>query len=332
MMVNSEAKAQGAFIIPHYEDEYSDKTEKHIIADTIEGLFAQTDPNWKAIIIDDCSPTKNSRSYLRSIKNKYPEKIEVIFLDKNTGPGICRNIGVLWALKQQCSITIFNDSDDISHPLRLEVVKDTFLSDPKVGLVYSTFIVIDENNQPTPIENISPPILEILEAHKCAPLEGEDAWIRMGTDTGYTNKTSSTAVRTNIAYHCPFPNERASEDYHTWMRMSAYGAYYRYTPLIPTKYRIPSFMKYQLSRTRLGPSNFNKIKSTVDSDGFSKAIEIALFKGNIQPQDVPNLKSKFYRRLAASMQKDKEIDLAKELLMMADSFSVEESLYLSVGN
>ena len=35
-------------------------------------------------------------------------------------------------------------------------------------------------------------------------------------------------------------------------------------------------MKYQASRTRIGQSNFNQIKARVDSDGFSKAIEIAL--------------------------------------------------------
>jgi hypothetical protein len=37
----------------------------------------------------------------------------------------------------------------------------------------------------------------------------------MGTETGYINATSSTAVRAKFAYQCPFPNERASEDFHT---------------------------------------------------------------------------------------------------------------------
>lgn len=327
MMIDFFKEAQGAFIIPHYADEHSPESQINVIGDTIAGIFAQTDPNWKAIIIDDCSTHQGSRKYLETIKNTYPDKIEVKFLTKNMGPGICRNIGVLWALENGCAITLFNDSDDISHPARLEVVKDIFHKDPKVGLIYSTFIVIDENNNSTPLEKISPPIIEILEAHKHAPLEGKDVWIRMGTDTGYTNKTSSTSVRTTIAYHCPFPNERASEDYHTWMRMSAYGAHYRYTPLIPTQYRIPSYMKYQVSRTRLGPSNFNKIKARVDSDGFSKAIEIALLKGSIQPQEIPILKAKFYKRLALSMQQDKEANLAEELLAIADSFSIEEMLY-----
>ncbi len=318
---------QGAFIIPHYEDGYTEKIGRHVITDTINGLFSQTDPNWKAVIIDDCSPSQAAKEYLIHLKNNYAGKIEVIFLSQNMGPGVCRNLGVLWALKQNCMITLFNDSDDISHPKRLEIVKDIFQKDPKVGLVYSTFTVIDEYNNFVLLENISPPILEILEAHKCDPLEGYNAWIRMGTDTGYTNKTSSTAVLTNIAYHCPFPNERASEDYHTWMRMSAYGAYYRYTPLIPTQYRIPSFMEYQVSRTRLGLNHFNRTKSRVDADGFSKAVEMALVKGTIQPLDVPHLKSKFYKRLAASMEKDKETELTVELLEIAESLSKEQAIY-----
>lgn len=321
-------KTQAAFIIPHYADEGTMKSSRIVLEDTIEGLHAQTDSNWKAIIVDDCSTDKNAVRYLNSIKKNYAGKIEVQFLPKNVGPGICRNIGILWAQKERHDIVLFNDSDDISHPQRLEIVREIFENDQEIGLIYSTFIVIDESNNITPLEKISQPILEILETHKCAPLEGKDVWIRMGTDTGYTNKTSSTAVRTNIAYNCPFPGERASEDYHTWMRMSAYGAYYRYTPLIPTKYRIPSFMKYQMSRTRLGPSNFNKIKCRVDSDGFFKAIEIALLKGSIQPQDIPLLKAKFYRRLASSMQKDNESALMEELLVIVDSLSIEELLYV----
>jgi hypothetical protein len=39
------------------------------------------------------------------------------------GPGVCRNLGILKALEKKSSIILFNDSDDISHPKRLEVTK-----------------------------------------------------------------------------------------------------------------------------------------------------------------------------------------------------------------
>jgi hypothetical protein len=178
----------------------------------------------------------------------------------------------------------------------------------------------------TPIEKISAPILEILESH-LKPLEGNDIWIRMGTETGYTHITSSTAVRIGFAYRCPFPNEITSEDFHCWMRMSAFGATFKYTSLIPTKYRIPGFYKYQSSRMRIGLRNFNRIKIRVDSDAFFKSIEIALMRNIIRPEEVPMLKAKFYKRLAKSMKRIREDELANDLLNKAIQMNKESLLY-----
>ena len=157
-----------------------------------------------------------------------------------------------------------------AHPRRLEVTKDLFLENPQIGVVYSTFEIIDEKNNLTPIERITTSILEILESHT-HPLEGKDVWIKMGTETGYTNLTSSTAVRVKFVYQCPFPNEEVSEDFHSWLRMSTFDANFKYTPLIPSKYRIPTSLKYPASRIRLGLGNFNKIKARVDIDGQLKS-------------------------------------------------------------
>jgi glycosyltransferase involved in cell wall biosynthesis len=317
-----------AFIIPYYANEYKQRGRKKLlIADTIEGLFLQTDEDWSAIIVVDMHPSIEISEYLNTLKQKYYPKIDIILLEQNVGQGVCRNLGVLKALERGQSIILFNDSDDISHPRRLEVVKKIFLENPQVDVVYSTFEVIDENNILTPAEKISTPILEILESHVQPPLEGNNIWIKMGTETGITNITSSTAVRIQFAYRCPFPNERASEDFHCWIRMSALGANFKYTPLIPTKYRIPNFMKYQASRTRIGLSNFNQIKARVDSDGFSKAIEIALARNMIKPEEIPMIKAKFYKRLAKSMSREMEKELATNLLRMAAQLEYESLIY-----
>ncbi len=328
---NNRKEFSSAFIIPYYTNGYDhhqeQSREKLLIADTIEGLFLQTDEDWSAIIVVDMHPNEETHDYLIQLKQKYYPKIDVIFLERNVGPGVSRNLGVLKALERGNTIILFNDSDDISHPKRLEVVKKTFLENPLVDLVYSTFEVIDENNRSTPIEKISSPILEILESHVQNPLEGNNIWIKMGTETGITNITSSTAVRIKFAYQCPFPNERASEDFHSWIRMSAFGANFKYTSLIPTKYRIPSFMKYQASRTRIGLGNFNQIKARVDSDGFSKATEIALARNIIKPEEVPLIKAKFYKRLAKSMIREMENKLANELLNKAIQLEYESFVY-----
>jgi hypothetical protein len=320
-----------AFIIPHYVGGYQQQkhsgVKKLIIEDTIEGLFSQTDEDWCAIIIVDMPPDQKTYDYLATLKQKYYPKIDVILLEQNVGPGVCRNLGVLKALERGHTIILFNDSDDISHPRRLEVVKKIFSENPQVDVIYSTFEVIDENNILKPANKISSPILEILESHVQSSLEGNNIWIKMGTETGITNITSSTAVRIQFAYRCPFPNEKASEDFHCWIRMSALGANFKYTPLIPTKYRIPNFMKYQASRTRIGLSNFNQIKARVDSDGFSKATEIALARNMIKPEEIPMIKAKFYKRLAKSMSREMEKELADEMLSKAAQLEYESFIY-----
>ena len=331
--ISNRKEFSSAFIIPYYANEYEQQEQgrkkKLLIAETIEGLFLQTDEDWSAIIVVDMPPNEETHDYLIQLKHKHYPKIDIIFLERYVGPGVSRNLGVLKALERGHNIILFNDSDDISHPKRLEVVKKTFLENPQVDVVYSTFEVIDENNRLTPIEKISSPILEILESHVQNPLEGNNIWIKMGTETGITNITSSTAVRIQFAYKCPFPNEKASEDFHSWIRMSALGANFKYTSLIPTKYRIPSFMKYQASRTRIGQSNFNQIKARVDSDGFSKATEIALARNIIKPEEIPMIKAKFYKRLAKSMRREMENELANELLNKAAQLEYESFVYFN---
>lgn len=319
------------FIIPHYAGGYEQEQgrKKLLISETIEGLFSQTDEDWYAIVVVDMTPNERTYDYLIHLKQKYYPKIDVIFLERNAGAGVSRNLGVLKALERGHSLILFNDSDDISHPKRLEVVKKILLENPHIDVVYSTFEVIDENNRLTPTEKISSPILEILESHLQNPLEGDDIWIKMGTETGITNITSSTAVRIKFAYQCPFPNEKASEDFHSWMRMSAFGANFKYTSIIPTKYRMPSFKKHQASRARIGVSNFNQIKARVDSDGFSKATEIALARNIIKPEAIPMLKAKFYKRLAKSMKREMENELAEELLNKAAQLEYESFVYLN---
>jgi len=111
--------------------------------------------------------------------------------------------------------------------------------------------------------------------------------------------------------------------------MSAFGANFKYTPLIPTKYRIPSFKKYQASRIRIGLNNFNRIKARVDSHAFSKAIEIALSRNTIKPEEIPALKAKFYKRLAKSMKREMESELVNELLNKAAQAEYESFVYLN---
>src|ERR687889_2049799 len=113
--ISNRKEFSSAFIIPYYANEYEQQEQgrkkKLLIAETIEGLFLQTDEDWSAIIIVDMPPSIETNEYLNTLKQKYYPKIDIILLEQNVGQGVYRNLGVLKALERGHSIILFNDSD-----------------------------------------------------------------------------------------------------------------------------------------------------------------------------------------------------------------------------
>lgn len=216
---------------------------------------------------------------------------------------------------------LFNDADDISHPKRLETVRKEFIQNPQAAVVYSTFQVIDENSNPVDEKCLTPSILEILEGHKENPVCGSNAWIQIGIEKGYTNLTSSTAVRTDVAFKYPFPAERVSEDQHAWLRYSAGGGDYIYSPHIPSKYRIPQGTP-TVSRARI--MHYYEQKAAVDTDGFLEALRIAQENGKFKG-DKDSLLVKFYVKLAETLGRENQNKLAAEQIAKAASISLEKT-------
>ncbi len=77
----------------------------------------------------------------------------------------------------------------------------------------------------------------------------------------------------------------------------------------------------------MGLSKFNQAKARVDADGFSKAVEIAVIRNTINPEEMPMLKSKFYRRLAKTMKRQNEEELVNELLKLSEQQENEGLIY-----
>lgn len=311
-------QSPATFVIPFYGDqerslEYLDKT--------IGGVFAQEDPNWQIVLVDDASSKPSVQNYLRNLTQQSP-KITVLWQKTNRGQGICRNRAIEWAWQRGSSIILFNDADDISSPQRLKVVRETFLQYPNVDLIYSSFIVIDENDRPIPRSQIAEDILEIIDANTTDPVEGQNAWIKIGTVTGFSCLPSSTALRTSIAYRCPFPDERVSEDSYVWMLIAAQCNEFKYLDCIPSLYRIPSDKKTSTHRERIGPT-FYREKARVDTNGFFQAIAIALERKTITPGQVDGLKAQFFRRVAETLQKEHELELAQIYMQRAASFEAK---------
>jgi glycosyltransferase involved in cell wall biosynthesis len=318
-LVNGKA----TFIIPHWRSE--NVKSKVYLDKAIDSIFNQTDNHWKILIVDGCSPSMEVREYLRELESSYPGRIQVIFEEKNNGVGLGRNLGIKYAFEQQSPIVLFNDADDMSHCRRLEVTRKVFIEEPATGVVYSTFKVVDEDGHETPEEYLTPSIREILDSHRHNPPQGKYAWIRIGTETGFTNLPSATSVRTELAYKYPFPKRVVSEDQHAWFRYSAdeMGGF-KYCPEIPSLYFIP---RNTGSVHRAKIANYYQQKAETDTDGFKAALEIALANGSIKPEEKDDLLIRFYLKLAETMAKEQENGLALELLKEARAISESQMKY-----
>lgn len=295
---------------------YADRAQSGMWLDeAVSALVAQTDPNWRLVIVDDVSPDPGVRDRLLAIGRAHSDRVTVLPQKRRRGAGPCRNIGVAWASEHGSPLVLFNDADDVSHPRRLEAVRALLRSRPGVGFVYSGVCVVDERGVALAREQLIPALQEILESHDGVPVEGADGWIRMGTETGYTCVTSTVAVRTDVAVAHPFPDVPFSEDAHTWLRMAAH-AEMAYADGIPTRYRVPQDVRAQSSRDRVGTS-CDEIKARVDTAGFAAAMRLAIRRGRIARDDAPILWERFFLRLALTMRRAGQRDLASTLVERA---------------
>lgn len=308
------ANGPAVFIMPFWCKEGGEEVAETWLNVTLDSIRNQTDSNWKLLIADGNSPSEKAKSYLRQLAQASNGKIEIIFMPHSDGPGHARNVAIKHAYEAGYPFIVFLDADDLAHPQRVEIARKIFSSRPEVGVVYSTFQVIDEEGNVVPREKLSQSIVEILESHDSGnPPQGKGAWIKIATETGYTNLTSATSVRTQIAYTHPFPPEKVSEDYYAWLVYSASGAEFAYTPLTPTRYRIPQHSAGSASRSREGGRHgFYATKCRVDSAGFAAAAKLALERGEITEDQQEALTIKFFLKEAETMGREQELDLAKQ--------------------
>lgn len=112
------------------------------VEETIHAIIAQTYRNWELILVDDCS-TDNTINILCSYERLYNNVI-LIQNEKNLGPGITRNNGILAAKGRYIAIC---DSDDIWYPQKLEK-QISFMQLNHVVISYTSYELIDSNGVP----------------------------------------------------------------------------------------------------------------------------------------------------------------------------------------
>ena len=294
---------------------------KHL-SESVASIKNQTDPNWRLVIIEDYSNVQNVYDALNNLKDELKDKLHIIYSDRNYGTGSARNKGIAYAKAIGAPFILYNDADDISDPRRLEFVRKAF-EDESVNVVYTSFDVIDEYGNQTPRERLSAVIREIIEGNEVDPVEGEYAWINIAIKKKYTNLTSCTAVRTNLAFEEQFPEASVSEDCHTWFRYGAHPGKFVLIKEIKGHYRICSGTA---SRSRSINADFYSRMMKMDSSGFEAALQIAKKLGTMNGYSEDDLRAGFHVRLALNLLHAGSIEYCKESLKVSSNISKTKTL------
>ena len=300
-----------------------DETDLRFFRASVDSIKNQTDKNWQIVMVEDFSNDKRVYDVIDEMKEDLKDKLHVIYSDKNYGTGAARNKGILYAKEIGAPFILYNDSDDISDLRRLELVRKAF-EDERVNVVYTSFDVIDENDNIVPRESIALPVLEIIDGHKVDIVNGENAFVNIAIKKKYTNLTSCTAVRTSLAAEELFPNASVSEDCHTWLRYGAHSGKFKFIKEIKGKYRICSGTQ---SRSRINNNDFYEKLFKMDSDGFEQALKIAKKYDTLGGMDENELRAAFHVRLALNLLNGGLKNLCKKSLAIALKISKERTLY-----
>ena len=128
----------------------------HFFRDCYNSLIAQTEKNWEAIVIDDCS-TDNS---VEIIKNSIAEDSRFRFFKNEENIGYQKTL-IKGIEHSESSIFGRLDPDDALTPKAIEIMTKAHEENPNAGLIYSNFIICDEN-------------LNKIKVHKCTPITTQD--------------------------------------------------------------------------------------------------------------------------------------------------------------
>lgn len=128
-LAGSGERADTTILIPSYR-------HGHFIAETLRSVLAQTHPDHRILVVDDCSPDDT----VEQAKSVVDARIEVRTNPTNLGLGN----SVLQALESVGTryVALLN-SDDLFHPERIERCREVLESDPDAALVTTDMHLID---------------------------------------------------------------------------------------------------------------------------------------------------------------------------------------------
>lgn len=168
----------------------------------LESVLAQTYTDFEAVVVDDGSTDDTAevvRPFLADRRVRY-------HYQKNQGQTVAKNVGISLCTHD---IVAFLDADDLWHPDKLARQMPLF-DNPAVGVTFSSYSLIDENNRPVPFDGPKG-YLELRRGHTTR-------WL--GFDN-FVPFSASAIRRSLLEKHGAFDERlRMGIDWDIWLRMS----------------------------------------------------------------------------------------------------------------
>jgi glycosyltransferase involved in cell wall biosynthesis len=117
----------------------AERTIRHAVESVLDGTLP-----CDVFIADDAS-----RIPVTAALGPLAERVTVIRLDKNVGPGGARNAALARVLASDYKYIAIMDADDVSHPTRLAVQREFLENHPKVGAVGTWVRLFDDRTGET---------------------------------------------------------------------------------------------------------------------------------------------------------------------------------------
>lgn len=169
----------------------------------VSSVIDQTCPPREIFLIDDHSNDKGATlNAIKLIKQSNADKkieIEVVSLEKNSGPSVARNVG--WDLAQEPYIA-FLDADDSWHKRKLEIQYEWMNANPQVAISGHRTQIIAAN---TNIDKVGEELSSIRIGGKSMLIANPFP-------------TRSVMLKRDIPYRF-HPEKRYAEDYLLWMQI-----------------------------------------------------------------------------------------------------------------
>lgn len=149
--------------------------------ETVESVRAQTDPDWRLIIIDDCYPDDSVAAHFAEERDE-----RIIYTRNEHNVGITENFRESVRRASGDFVTILG-CDDLLHPNYVEVVRAAARAVPHADVIQPAVQVIDENGA------VVLPLVDRIKQRHLAP-KGRGVTVFSGPDM------ATTLIRGNWLY------------------------------------------------------------------------------------------------------------------------------------